>query len=91
LIGNNAIEDAAIAWVLELESCWPGPTGCSFLGAPGDVESPPRVIEVKAFGKTNRGFGLWLETRQIEEARATPTSTSTSSRTSVRVTRRCSH
>jgi hypothetical protein len=30
------------------------------------------VIEVKAFGKRNRGFDLWLETRQVEEARSNP-------------------
>jgi hypothetical protein len=41
-------------------------------GAPADIESPPRVIEVKAFGKSNRGFDLWLEVRQVEEARRNP-------------------
>jgi hypothetical protein len=30
-----------------------------------DIESPPRMNEVKAFGKSNRGNDLWLETRQV--------------------------
>jgi hypothetical protein len=30
------------------------------------------VIEVKAFGKSNRGYDLWLETRQLNEARSNP-------------------
>src|SRR4051812_31264903 len=38
-------------------------------GLPADIESPPRIIEVKAFSKTTRDFDLWLETRQVEEAR----------------------
>jgi hypothetical protein len=28
------------------------------------------VIEVKAFGRANRGYDLWRETRQMEEARS---------------------
>ena len=38
-------------------------------GRPADVESPPRTIEVKAFGTNNRGFDLWLEVSQVNEAR----------------------
>ena len=34
---------------------------------PGQV-----VIEVKAFGGSNRGYDLWLEVRQVEEARRNP-------------------
>ena len=30
------------------------------------------MIEVKAFGTSNRGYDLWLETRQIDEARKNP-------------------
>jgi hypothetical protein len=44
-----------------------------------DVEGLPRtsrvlgrVIEVKAFGSSNRGYDLWLEVRQLEEARRNP-------------------
>jgi Domain of unknown function (DUF3883) len=38
-------------------------------GAPADIDSPPRLIEVKAAERPSRGFELWLETRQVEEAR----------------------
>jgi hypothetical protein len=70
LVGNKAVEDAAIAWVLELERrAGRVPRDTRHTGAAADVESPPRLIEVKAFGKSNRGFGLWLETRQVDEAR----------------------
>lgn len=30
------------------------------------------MIEVKAFGKSNRGYDLWLEPRQMGEARSNP-------------------
>lgn len=73
LIGSKPIEDAAIAWVMELErAAGRTPRDTRHAGAPADIESPPRLIEVKAFGKSNRGFGLWLETRQIDEARTNP-------------------
>jgi hypothetical protein len=41
-------------------------------GAAGDVASPPRTIEVKAHGRSARGTDLWLETRQVDEARSNP-------------------
>lgn len=41
-------------------------------GAPADIQSPPRLIEIKAFGTTTRGYDLPLEVRQIEEARRNP-------------------
>jgi len=73
LRGNKAIEDAAIAWVLELErAAGRAPRDTRYRGAPADIESPPRLIEVKAFGKSNRGYDLWLETRQVDEARHNP-------------------
>jgi hypothetical protein len=66
LVGNRAVEDAAIAWVMEFErAAGRNPRDTRHRGAAADIESPPRLIEVKAFGKTNRGFGLWLETRQV--------------------------
>lgn len=73
LVGNNAVESAANAWVMDLERAaghQPRDSRCQ--AAPDDIESPPRVIEVKAFGKSNRGFDLWPETRQVEEARENP-------------------
>lgn len=73
LVGNKAIESAAIDWVLALEHrAGREPRDARYERGPADVESPPRVIEVKAFGKSNRGYDLWLETRQVEEARANP-------------------
>jgi hypothetical protein len=74
LVGNKAIEDAAIAWVLELERhAGRTPRDTRYAAdAAADIESLPRLIEVKAFGKSNRGFGLWLETRQVDEARRNP-------------------
>jgi hypothetical protein len=73
LRGNKAIEDAAIARVIELErAAGREARDTRYRGAPGDVESDDRIIEVKAFGKSNRGFGLWLETRQVDEARQNP-------------------
>ena len=73
LVGNKAVEDAAIAWVMEIErGAGRNPHDTRHRGAPADIESPPRLIEVKAFGKPNRGFGLWLETLQVDEARANP-------------------
>jgi Domain of unknown function (DUF3883) len=71
LVGNKAIEAAAIEWVMELErAAGREPRDTRFAGAPADLLSPPRVIEVKAFGTSNRGYDLWLETRQMEEARS---------------------
>jgi hypothetical protein len=73
LAGNKAVEDAAIAWVIGLErAAGRDPRDTRYAGAPADVVSPPRLIEVKAFGKSNRGYELWLETRQVEEARRNP-------------------
>jgi hypothetical protein len=73
IIGNNAIESAAIAWVMDLErNAGREPVDTRFAGAAADIVSPPRVIEVKAFGKSNRGYDLWLETRQLREAVENP-------------------
>jgi hypothetical protein len=73
LVGNKAIESAAIEWVMTLElSAGRKPRDARYERGPADIESQPRVIEVKAFGKSNRGYDLWLETRQIEEARTNP-------------------
>lgn len=73
IMGNKAIEDAAIAWVIEYErSRGRDAHDSRYRGAPADVESADRLIEVKAFGRSNRGFGLLLETRQVEEAKSNP-------------------
>ena len=73
LTGNKAIEDAAIAWVMELElAAGRQPRDTRHTGAPADIESPPRLIEVKSFGTSNRGYDLLMEVRQVEEARRNP-------------------
>lgn len=73
LTSNRAKEDAAIAWVLELERrAGRTPRDTRHQGEPADVVSDGRIIEVKAFGKRARGEFLWLETRQLEEARRVP-------------------
>ena len=74
LKGNHAIENAAITWVMELErNAGRQPQDTRYRGAPADIESPPRLIEIKAVGKEScRGEFLWLETRQVDEARENP-------------------
>jgi hypothetical protein len=73
LTGNKAIEDAAIKWVMDLErAAGRRPSDTRYAGAPADIESPPRLIEVKSFGASNRGYDLWLEVRQVEEAQVNP-------------------
>ena len=73
IVGSGAVEEAAINWVLSLErAAGREPRDSRHEGAPGDILSPPRVIEVKAFGKSARGTFLWLEVRQVEEARRNP-------------------
>ena len=37
-----------------------------------DIESPPRIIEVKAVGGSQRGWFLPLEVPQVNEARSNP-------------------
>jgi hypothetical protein len=41
-------------------------------GAAADVSSAPRLIEVKAYGRSARDQDLWLEPRQVEEADRNP-------------------
>lgn len=48
------------------------PQDTRYKNAPADIESPPRLIEVKAFGTTTRGYDLPMEVRQIDEARRNP-------------------
>jgi len=70
LTSNRAVENAAITFVLAYEKAHRrGATDTRGGHAPADVESDNRVIEVKAFGLSARGNDLWLETRQVDEAR----------------------
>lgn len=69
LTSNRAVEDAAIAWVLEIErEAGREAVDTRGTGAAADISSPPRLIEVKAYGQSARGHDLWLEPRQIDEA-----------------------
>jgi hypothetical protein len=65
IAGNRAIESAAIQWIITLEEA-EGRAAFDTRGGGGaaDVTSPPRTIEVKAFGGVARGQDLWLETTQ---------------------------
>lgn len=73
LLGNRAIEDAAIAFVIDYERRFGRVAqDTRGRGAAADVESDDRIIEVKAAGGSARGADLWLETRQVEEARHNP-------------------
>lgn len=74
LRGNKAIEDAAIAYVLDLERrAGREPVDRRHVAAfPGDIESLPRIIEVKSVGGDQRGWFLWLEVVQVEEAKRNP-------------------
>lgn len=71
--GNRAVEDAAIAFVKEREQA-SGRKAIDTRGTGGaaDLVSGERLIEVKAYGTSSRGQDLWLEVRQVEEARQNP-------------------
>lgn len=85
--GNEAVEDAAVAYVLDRErSAGRHPRDVRYQGAAGDVENPSRLIEVKPFSRS------WGSLNGSSPARFkrhdnTPTSTSTWSSTSARATR----
>jgi uncharacterized protein DUF3883 len=74
LSGNKAIEDAAIAFVLDLErQAGRNPVDRRYEKAfAADIESMPRIIEVKAVGGSQRGWFLPLEVPQVNEARSNP-------------------
>src|SRR4051794_38107512 len=71
LVGNKAIEDAAIGFVVNLERrAGRSPVDRRYEPSfAADIESPPRTIEVKAVGGSQRGWFLPLEVPQIAEAR----------------------
>ena len=73
ILGPRAVESAAIGYVVVTErEAGRQARDVRGTGAAGDVDSPPRTIEVKAFGTSARGTDLWLEVRQVEEARRNP-------------------
>ncbi len=70
---NRQVEDAAIRFVIERETTrGRHAVDTRGTGAAGDVASDDRLIEVKAYGGSARGQELWLEVRQVEEARTNP-------------------
>lgn len=71
IVGNKAIEDAAIAFVIEFERAQGrAARDTRYRGAAADLESEGRLIEVKAVARTMRTAGfIPLEVRQIEAAR----------------------
>lgn len=72
-LSNRKIEDAAIAYVLEWKARHGRPSrDTRGTGAPAYVAGEQRTIEVKAHGGSARGQDLWLEPRQITEARNNP-------------------
>lgn len=73
LTSNRAVENAAIDWVLRIErEAGREPVDTRGTGAAADISSPPRLIEVKAYGQSARGQDLWLEPRQVDEADRNP-------------------
>ncbi|WP_405963660.1 DUF3883 domain-containing protein [Streptomyces sp. NBC_00723] len=73
MVGNKETEQAAVTHVMALErAAGRDPKDVRTSGLPYDVESPPRLIEVKAFSRTARSEALPLEHRQVEAARANP-------------------
>jgi Domain of unknown function (DUF3883) len=73
LASNAAIENAAIVYVIAYETAQGRlATDARGKGAPADVRSDRRVIEVKAYGRSARGQDLWLEASQVAEAESNP-------------------
>jgi Domain of unknown function (DUF4268) len=73
IIGNKKIEDAAIQFVIQEERrLGRDAKDTRYRGAPADVESSGRIIEVKAVGGMLRGYGLLLEPGQVEQGRTNP-------------------
>ena len=72
-MGHSETERRAIEYVMQLErGQGRQPTDVHHAGAPYDVDSPPRKIEVKAFGGSARGAAIPIEDRQARAAREDP-------------------
>lgn len=73
LTSNKAVEDAAVSWVCQLErEAGREPEDMRARSSPVDIVSPPRAIEVKAYGQSARGTELFMEVAQLEEAQRNP-------------------
>jgi hypothetical protein len=72
-MGNSETERVAIQHVLELErQSGRTPVDVHLDRLPYDISSPPRKIEVKAFGGSARGAAIPLEDRQVQAANQDP-------------------
>ena len=72
-MANTEIERAAIEHVIGLErEAGRQPVDVHLQGFPYDLSSPPRKIEIKAFGGSARGAPIPLEDRQAKAAREDP-------------------
>lgn len=70
---NVEIESIAIKYVMRLEHrARREPQDVRHNGMPYDIFSPPRKIEVKAFGGSARGAALPLEDSQVQAAKQDP-------------------
>jgi hypothetical protein len=70
---NSEVERVAIEHVMALErAAGREPEDLHNQGKPYDIDSPPRKIEVKAFGGSARGAPIPLEERQFQGARDDP-------------------
>jgi hypothetical protein len=74
IAGPKAIEDAAIAFVIEEEGKEHRRARDTRYekDAVADLVSGDRIIEVKAAGNSSRGYDLWLEPAQYHAARQNP-------------------
>jgi len=73
LLANAEIEHVGIEYVMQLErQAGRQPEDVHKQGFPYDVSSPPRKIEVKAFGGSARGAPIPLENSQVKAAREDP-------------------
>lgn len=74
-MGNKETEQAAIAHVMAVErAAGRDPRDVHTSGLPYDVDSSPRMIEVKAFSRSARSEPLPLEHRQARPTPSTITS-----------------
>jgi hypothetical protein len=72
-MANSEVERIAIEHVIKLErAAGRQAEDVHDRGQPYDIASPPRKIEVKAFGGSARGAPLPLEERQVKAARDDP-------------------
>lgn len=72
-MANSEVERIAIEYVMALErAAGRQPEDVHLQGKPYDIASPPRKIEIKAFGGSARGAAIPLEDRQFQAAREDP-------------------